>query len=126
MPTGPMGAPRPFADGELIYTARYNISRAKGQSMEGADASTSAERRIAQEVEDMTGFTDVAVELYPAGFILAVKASLNGAKILESGSRERGLKALRSSVDQAVKSAVDQNAQRGVGIDQPGWEIYCE
>lgn len=125
MPTGPLGTPRPFADGDLIYEARYTVPGSVGESMEGQAASESAESLIAQAIEDQAGFFEPAVELAPAGRSLLVQVNLGDERILPTGSRTQGITALRNTVDDAVKSAVSQNASKE-GLGDPEWEIYCK
>lgn len=126
MPTGPLGAPRPFAECELKYQARYNINRSIGTRLEKSHVKVNAERLIAQRIEDQVDFQKPIVQLHPAGFTLLVEVGLNDQRIVASGSRTQGLAELRGTVDNAVQESVDENAERGVGIDLPEWEISCE
>lgn len=125
MPTGPLGGPRPFADSELIYQARYNVTRGIGETLESDVVREPAERLIAQRIEDV-GFRDPSVKLSPGGSTLLVQIGLGNQNILASGSREKGLNALQEATDEGVLESVDDTADRGTAIDAPEWEITCK
>lgn len=118
MPTGPFGGPRPLADCELMYTARYNIASGIGTRLEGSQEREQAEKLIAQRIDENTDYREPAVKLNPAGWTLAVDVMLGSDELTPDGFSH-----LRSAVDDAVKQAVDENAKRGESIDMPEWSV---
>jgi len=121
MPSGPLGGPRPFAEGELIYRERYTVDAAIGERLESDKVSSAAEKRIAQNVERV-GFRDPNVEISPAGFSILVDIGLGDGSILPTGSRENGFGELQDAVEEAVKAEIDSAASKGA-VEGPEWEI---
>jgi hypothetical protein len=125
MPKGPYGGPRPLADCELVYTARYNIGRGIGASLEENDKRLKAEKLIAQHIDDNTNYDELIIQLNPAGWMLAVDVMLDDNEIASESSRnfQTSFSDLQEATDEAVQQAVDQNATRGEGFDQADWSI---
>lgn len=126
MPTGPFGVERPFTSGELIYIARYNVDRGIGENLESQDVRSNAERIMAQRIEQQADLREPSVDLQPAGFVVSAHISTEGADITDNGVNGVRFDSLQEAVDNAFMEAVDENAGRGVGMDQPGWEITCK
>ena len=128
MPKGPYGGPRPLADCELVYTARYNIDGEIGALLEGNDRRLKAEKLIAQHIDDNTNYDEPVIQLNPAGWILAVDVMLGDREIASRSSRnlQTSFSDLQDATDEGVQQAVDQNATRGEGFDQADWSIRTE
>jgi len=121
MPRGPLGGPRPFASGELVYKSRYRLDPGLGERLEDSVKRNAAERRIAQRVEDV-GFRDPSVEVAPAGYTILVIVGLGDGPILPTGSTEMGFGELRDTVDEAVKAEAGSGASKRA-LEDPEWEI---
>lgn len=118
MPTGPLGGPRPFAQSEIRYYIRFMVDDAIGESLESNKVAESAEKLIAQEVEDKLRLRDPAVALYPAGWTVGLEIG-TGTNTIPQDLHEN----IIDVAEMAVKSAVDNNAKLGTVSDEPDWEI---